>query len=149
MTSVSPDDVNLLTRPTDGDRAHLHVMLWSVLIFFLYVFFSDIGFLCPLNANTYGIEFLQFAIVDYDTKNCLFEVGKDIPPPADMSLDFSCTGEDIYRKIRYNFSEDVLKLPFIQTTSVYIFLVYVFCLVYFSCFYQTCVFRWRSRSSWF
>mmetsp|Transcript_75973 Transcript_75973/g.164411 ORF Transcript_75973/g.164411 Transcript_75973/m.164411 type:complete len:262 (+) Transcript_75973:46-831(+) len=94
MTSVSPDDVNLLTRPTDG-------------------------FLCPLSANTYGIEFLQFAIVDYDSKNCLFEVGKDIPPPADMSLDFSSTGEDIYRKIRYNFSEDVLKLPFIQTTLVF------------------------------
>ena len=74
------------------------------------------GFLCPLSANTFGIEFLQFAIVDYDSKHCLFEVGKDIPPPADMSLDFSGTGEDVYRKIRYNFSEDVLKLPFIQTT---------------------------------
>lgn len=80
--------------------------------------FSLSGFLCPLSANTYGIEFLQFAIVDYDTKNCLFEVGKDIPPPADMSLDFSSTGEDVYRKIRYSFSEDVLRLPFIQTTLV-------------------------------
>jgi hypothetical protein len=79
------------------------------------------GFLCPMSANTYGIEFLQFAIVDYDSKNCLFEVGKDIPPPADMSLDFSSTGEDVYRKIRYNFSEDVLTLPFIQTKLVLFF----------------------------
>jgi hypothetical protein len=33
-----------------------------------------------------------------------------------MSLDFSTLGEDMYRKIKYTFSEDVLKLPFIQTT---------------------------------
>lgn len=114
MASVSPDDVNLLTRPTDGKQFLLWVHDATVFIFCLATLCS--GFLCPLSANTFGIEFLQFAIVDYDTKNCLFEVGKDIPPPADMSLDFSSTGEDIYRKIRYNFSEDVLKLPFIQTT---------------------------------
>jgi hypothetical protein len=72
--------------------------------------------LCPLSANTFGIEFLSFAIIDYETKNIIFEVGKDIPPPADMSLDFSSVGEDVYRKIRYNFSEDVLRLPYIQTT---------------------------------
>lgn len=94
MGSITPEDVIRLQRPTDG-------------------------FLCPLSANTFGIEFLSFAIIDYETKNIIFEVGKDIPPPADMSLDFSSVGEDVYRKIRYNFSEDVLKLPYIQTTLMF------------------------------
>ena len=30
--------------------------------------------MCPLSANTYGIEFLSFIISDYDTKNLIFEV---------------------------------------------------------------------------
>jgi protein unc-119 len=66
--------------------------------------------------NKYNIDFLQFTISDYDTKNVIFEVGKDCPAPADMTLDFSTLGEDMYRKIKYNFSEDVLRLPFIQTS---------------------------------
>jgi hypothetical protein len=32
-----------------------------------------------------------------------------------MTVDFSAVGEDMYRKIKYNFSEDVLGLPTIQT----------------------------------
>lgn len=77
------------------------------------------GFLCPMGANTYGIDFLQFTISDYDSKKIIFEVGKDSPPPADLSIDFSTLGEDMYRKIKYNFSEDVLRLPFVQTTLVF------------------------------
>jgi hypothetical protein len=45
----------------------------------------------------YAIEFLQFIISDYDTKKIIFEVGRDSPPPQDMSLDFSSLGEDMYR----------------------------------------------------
>eukprot|EP01036_Dinobryon_divergens_P052823 gene52823-70617_t len=89
--NVSPDDVCKLARPTEG-------------------------FLCALSANTYGIEFLNFTISDYETKKTIFEVGRDNPAPQDMSLDFSYSGEDMYRKIRYDFSEDVLRLPFIQTS---------------------------------
>ena len=73
------------------------------------------GFLCPLSANTYGLEFIKFTIVDYESKKVIFEVGKDIPPTADVSVDFSAVGTDMYRKIRYNFSEDVLRLPMIET----------------------------------
>jgi protein unc-119 len=72
-----------------------------------------------LSDNHYDLEFLNFTISDYDTKNILFEVGKDLPPPQDMTLDFSSLGEDMYRKIKYTFSEDVLKLPFIQTSLVF------------------------------
>ncbi len=74
------------------------------------------GFLCPLSANTFGIDFLSFNISDYDTKKIIFEVGRDSPPPQDMSVDFSSLGDDMYRKIRYEFSEDVLRLPFIETS---------------------------------
>jgi hypothetical protein len=43
-------------------------------------------------------------------------VGKDNPTPQDITVDFSSLGEDMYRKIKYTFSEDVLKLPLIQTS---------------------------------
>lgn len=91
---TTPSDVLALSRPTDG-------------------------FLCPLSANTYGIEFINFSISDYETKNIIFEVGRDVPAPQDMTLDFSLTGEDMYRKIKYTFSEDVLRLPLIQTSLMF------------------------------
>jgi hypothetical protein len=74
------------------------------------------GFLCPLSSNTFGIDFLNFTISDYQTKKIIFEVGKDSPAPQDIAVDFSTLGEDMYRKIKYTFSEDVLRLPLIQTT---------------------------------
>jgi hypothetical protein len=49
MADITPEDVNRLTKPTDG-------------------------FLCNLGANHYNIEFLSFVISDYDTKNTIFEV---------------------------------------------------------------------------
>lgn len=79
----------------------------------------SIGFLCPLSANTYGFEFLNFTISDYDTKKIIFEVGRDNPTPQDVSVDFSSIGEDMYRKIKYTFSEDVLRLPKIQTSLIF------------------------------
>jgi hypothetical protein len=94
MSVITPEDVCALSKPTDG-------------------------FLCPLSANTYGIDFLHFAISDYSSKKVIFEVGRDSPAPADISVDFSSLGEDMYRKIKYNFSEDVLKLPHIQTSLVF------------------------------
>lgn len=94
MSFITPDQVCALQKPTDG-------------------------FLCPLSANTFGIEFLQFSISDYQTKKIIFEVGKDSPTPQDIAVDFSNIGEDMYRKIKYTFSEDVLRLPLIQTSLVF------------------------------
>jgi len=94
MSFITPEDVCALTKPTEG-------------------------FLCPLSANTFGIDFLQFAISDYATKKVIFEVGKDSPAPQDIAVDFSSLGEDMYRKIKYTFSEDVLRLPNIQTSLVF------------------------------
>lgn len=94
MAFVTPSDVQALTKPTEG-------------------------FLCPLSANSFGIDFLQFTISDYQTKKVIFEVGKDTPAPQDIAVDFSTLGEDMYRKIKYTFSEDVLRLPLIQTSLVF------------------------------
>lgn len=69
------------------------------------------SFLCPLSANIYNIDFLSFTISDYDTKKVIFEVNREKPPP----IDFSSFDEESLRKIRYKFSEDVLRLPAIRT----------------------------------
>lgn len=62
----------------------------------------------------------------------IFEVGKDKPAPQDVTVDFSTFGEDMYRKIKYTFSEDVLRLPNIQTTLV---LLNICVLLYLTIFY--------------
>jgi hypothetical protein len=77
------------------------------------------GFLCPVTANNYGVEFLNFVISDYETKKTIFEVGKDTAAPVDVAVDFSSLGPDMYRKIKYSFSEDVLRLPAIQTSLIF------------------------------
>ncbi|GMI43783.1 hypothetical protein TeGR_g8725 [Tetraparma gracilis] len=76
------------------------------------------SFLCPVSANTYGIEFLSFVITDYETKKTIFEVGKDVPPVG-MEMDVDLMDENSFRKIKYTFSEDVLRLPLIGTTLVF------------------------------
>lgn len=35
-----------------------------------------VGFMCPLSANTYGIDFLEFEIKDYDTGESIFHVSR-------------------------------------------------------------------------
>ena len=87
-----------------------------MILMVVFLSFDLLGFLCPLSANSFGIDFLSFTISDYETKKTIFEVGRDNPTPQDVSVDFSCIGEDMYRKIKYDFSEDVLRLPYIQTS---------------------------------
>lgn len=42
------------------------------------------------------------------------KVGRDYPPPIDLDLDLGSLDESAYRHIKYDFSEDVLRLPSIQ-----------------------------------
>jgi hypothetical protein len=56
------------------------------------------SFLCPLSANTYGIEFLSFTIEDYNTKKLIFEVSREHPPQIDF--DPANYTEDALRKIK-------------------------------------------------
>ena len=92
------------------------VVLLPLNDFVLFSTCGSLGFLCALSTNNFGIEFLNFTISDYQTKNIIFAVGKDNPTPQDIAVDFSSLGEDMYRKIKYTFSEDVLRLPLIQTS---------------------------------
>ncbi|CAM9664279.1 unnamed protein product, partial [Phaeothamnion confervicola] len=92
--NITPDDVLSFTRPTDT-------------------------FLCQLAANTHGIEFLDFTISDYESKSVIFNVGRDNPPPMDMDIDLANIDENTFRSIKYEFSEDVLRLPAIQTSLVF------------------------------
>ncbi|ETV77713.1 hypothetical protein H257_08577 [Aphanomyces astaci] len=90
--SFTPDDVLELEAPTKS-------------------------FLCPLSANVYSIDFLKFQIIDYESKRKIFQVGRDCPPRAAAKVDYSQPlDEESYRKIRYEFSEDVLRLPTIMTS---------------------------------
>ena len=92
MGQVTPEDVLALKAPTKG-------------------------FLCPLSANKVGIEFLSFKIKDYETKRTIFDVSRANAAAAPASL--ASLGEDSYRQIRYNFSEDVLRTPTISTTLTF------------------------------
>ncbi|CAK9092768.1 Protein unc-119 homolog A [Durusdinium trenchii] len=77
------------------------------------------GFLCPLSANKYGIDFLSFKIRDYDTQRTIFDVSRENAAAAMAQVSLANLSEDSYRKIRYNFSEDVLRTPTISTTLTF------------------------------
>lgn len=49
--------------------------------------------------------------------DCL-QVGRDYPPPVDLDLDLGNLDENAYRLIKYEFSEDVLRLPSIQVRTL-------------------------------
>ena len=81
--------------------------------------------MCPLEANVYGIVFLEFSIRDYDTRRSLFTVASSaeeegsepLPSLADLAasgLDEATLNE--MRTIRYDFNVDVLRLPRIGTS---------------------------------
>lgn len=85
-----------------------------------------VGFLCPLEANTYGIMFLSFSIRDGESRRVLFQVGEgadgdDSKEPelgsddAEAVDDLTDASPDALRSIRYDFNVDVLRLPVIST----------------------------------
>ena len=69
------------------------------------------GYLCPLEANIYNIEFTRFKLRDLDSQNVLFEVTKpteeeipdDLPPNAG-------------RYVRYLFPPEFLQLKAVGAT---------------------------------
>mmetsp|Transcript_57694 Transcript_57694/g.182700 ORF Transcript_57694/g.182700 Transcript_57694/m.182700 type:complete len:134 (+) Transcript_57694:1471-1872(+) len=72
-------------------------------------------YLCPLSANKYGIEFLDFEVKDYDSGKSLFKVSKDpdAPPlPADIDPEL----EDQIRTIRYTFPPEFLSFQTVRTS---------------------------------
>mmetsp|Transcript_57703 Transcript_57703/g.182757 ORF Transcript_57703/g.182757 Transcript_57703/m.182757 type:complete len:186 (+) Transcript_57703:1088-1645(+) len=75
-------------------------------------------YLCPLSANKYGIEFLDFEVKDYDSGKSLFKVSKDpdAPPlPADIDPEL----EDQIRTIRYTFPPEFLSFQTVRTSLMF------------------------------
>eukprot|EP00193_Tetraselmis_chui_P020374 CAMPEP_0177774268 /NCGR_PEP_ID=MMETSP0491_2-20121128/13392_1 /TAXON_ID=63592 /ORGANISM="Tetraselmis chuii, Strain PLY429" /LENGTH=187 /DNA_ID=CAMNT_0019292587 /DNA_START=158 /DNA_END=721 /DNA_ORIENTATION=+ len=74
------------------------------------------AFLCPLSANTYGIEFLEFEIKDYDTNKCVFKVARD--GEADTIPDHLLTKEmeEAIRSVRYHFDAEFLSFKTVRTS---------------------------------
>lgn len=74
------------------------------------------GFLCPLEANVYQLEFLQFSIRDADSRKKLFEVNNDSNEPVQYPDDFDF---DLLRTVSYTFSPEFLRLNSVSTTLVF------------------------------
>ena len=69
-------------------------------------------YLCPPEANVYGIDFTRFKIRDIDSKTTLFEIAK--PPPGATEEEGEEEGEDVDpnagRFVRYQFTPQVYKI---------------------------------------
>ena len=69
-------------------------------------------YLCPPEANVYGIDFTRFKIRDIDSKTTLFEIAK--PPPGATDEETEEDGEDVDpnagRFVRYQFTPQVEKI---------------------------------------
>lgn len=78
------------------------------------------GFLCPLSANIYNIQFLSFRVRDVESNYVLFEISRDEndPDPAQglEGMNLSPEEEAEYRTVRYHFGPDFFKLKTIGTT---------------------------------
>jgi hypothetical protein len=73
-------------------------------------------FLCPLTANTYGIDFLYFRIRDLDSGTVLVEVAKEEEDPKEEGKVEEPVDDSISRTIKYHFGPDFLNLRTIGTT---------------------------------
>ncbi|KAK6190848.1 hypothetical protein SNE40_002625 [Patella caerulea] len=96
---VSPDDVLRLNKVTEK-------------------------YLCPTEANVYGIDFTRFKLRDLDTGTVLFEVAK--PPPSEEGEDGDvdqCIDDgdpNAGRFVRYQFTSHFLKLKTVGATVEFI-----------------------------
>jgi len=74
--------------------------------------------LCSISANKYGIEFLSFRIKDYNSKEILFDTTKggtevSVETNVDNGLLYD---EDSYRKLKYTFTESILRLQQLESS---------------------------------
>ncbi|ESO95483.1 hypothetical protein LOTGIDRAFT_117117 [Lottia gigantea] len=69
-------------------------------------------YLCPPEANVYGIDFTRFKLRDLDSNTVLFEVAK--PPPSDDA------DPNAGRFVRYQFTSQFLKLKTVGATVEFI-----------------------------
>lgn len=87
MEKIRPDDVLRLDRVTEN-------------------------YLCPPEANVYGLDFTRFKIRDMSTGATLFEISKPPGQPTPMDRDDPNVG----RFVRYQFTPEFLKLKTVGAT---------------------------------
>jgi hypothetical protein len=110
----------------EGERIYLFIIRICIFFIYLFLFFlfflGDVlkyhsptnDFLCPLSANTYGIDFLSFKIRDMDTQHVVFEVAKDLnAPPVQYPENFDYNQ---LRSISYKFPAQFLRYETVGTT---------------------------------
>ncbi|KAL4223096.1 hypothetical protein ACF0H5_016571 [Mactra antiquata] len=80
------------------------------------------NYLCPPEANVYGIDFTRFKLRDMDSQTVLFEVAK--PPPADNGGEPEFDQEEMDpnagRFVRYQFTPQFLKLKTVGATVEFV-----------------------------
>ena len=81
---------------------------------------SAAGFLCPLSANTYNVDFLEFEVIDDETNSVIFKVARDpsTSVPAESIGDLDPEVEASIRTIRYSFPRELLQSQSIRTSYV-------------------------------
>lgn len=70
------------------------------------------GFLCPMSANTYNIEFYRFTIRDMETNKCIFDVERSAEDYAEFNKrvpHLTPEQERAARSIRYRFPPSFLR----------------------------------------
>ncbi|CCW63642.1 unnamed protein product [Phytomonas sp. EM1] len=80
------------------------------------------GFLCPITANTYKIEFYRFTIRDMDTNKEIFDVERDPACNEEFTAraaELSPEEADALRTIHYRFSSDFLHLRTVGAKVVF------------------------------
>mmetsp|Transcript_42533 Transcript_42533/g.106340 ORF Transcript_42533/g.106340 Transcript_42533/m.106340 type:complete len:189 (+) Transcript_42533:255-821(+) len=78
------------------------------------------SYLCPLSANSFGIEFLEFRIREMEgSQRELYNVKKPDDAPSEPIVDIPPELEDQYRLIQYNFPSEFLKAKTIGTSLVF------------------------------
>eukprot|EP01111_Echinosteliopsis_oligospora_P009240 TRINITY_DN2674_c0_g1_i1.p1 TRINITY_DN2674_c0_g1~~TRINITY_DN2674_c0_g1_i1.p1 ORF type:complete len:181 (+),score=33.44 TRINITY_DN2674_c0_g1_i1:69-611(+) len=74
------------------------------------------AYLCPLSANTYGIEFLEFRIRDMESDRVLFQVKRDKEAEAAAGIQMD---DDSVRFIRYDFGSDFFNYKTLGASLVF------------------------------
>ncbi|AAQ15916.1 UNC119 [Trypanosoma equiperdum] len=79
------------------------------------------GFLCPITANTYNIEFYSFVVRDADTKQVMFEVERDASTyPSVASLaQLPEEQQQAARTIFYRFPPSMLRKQRVSATLLF------------------------------
>ncbi|KAL0235487.1 hypothetical protein GEMRC1_002069 [Eukaryota sp. GEM-RC1] len=70
--------------------------------------------LCSLADNTYGLDFLEFRVRDFDNKSVLFQISRDTDVPTVGTVEFDTT-DPTHRTVKYAFPQRFLTLKNVGT----------------------------------